>query len=45
MKMLNIPFWAYCVQILTTSFEFSVEADLPAFSSRLMFFLIYSTAR
>src|SRR5436853_7051613 len=44
-KMLNIPFFAYFVQIFTTSFEVSVDAILLAFSSSLIFFLLYSTAR
>ena len=33
MKILNIPVCAYCVQILTPSFDFSVEALLLAVSS------------
>ena len=45
MKMLNMPFWAYCVQIFTTSLEFSVEALRLAASSSLIFFLMYWTAR
>ena len=44
-KMLIIPFCAYWVQIFTTSFDVSVLADVLAFSSRLMCFLMYSTAR
>src|SRR5689334_8976233 len=43
-NMLNIPVWAYFVQICTTSFDFSIDALMLAFSSRLMFFLMYSTA-
>jgi len=45
MKMLNMPFWAYTVQIFTTSFEFSVEAERLAASSSLMCSLMYWTAR
>ena len=37
MKMLIIPFWAYWVQIFTTSLESSMEAEVL---SRLMFFLM-----
>ena len=33
-KILNIPFCAYLVHILTTSFEVSVDALLLEFSSR-----------
>ena len=43
-NMLNIPAWAYWVQILTTSFEASTDADWLAFSSSWMCCLIYSTA-
>ena len=43
MKMLNMPFCAFWVQIFTTSTESLVEA-LSAESS-LMFFLMYSTVR
>ena len=42
-KMLNMPFWAYCVQISTTFFESDTDA-LVAPSSR-MFALMNSTAR
>jgi len=34
MKMLNMPFWAYWVQIFTTSFDAVTEAFFSAFSSR-----------
>ncbi len=44
-KMLIIPFCAYCVHIFTTSLEFSVLADVLAPGSRLICFLMYSTAR
>src|SRR5206468_11783718 len=42
-KMLNIPFWAYCVQISTTRLLSATEA-LVVPSSR-MFALMNSTAR
>src|SRR5258707_7972407 len=42
-KMLNIPFWAYWVQISTTFFESATEA--LAALSRLMLALMNSTAR
>src|SRR5260370_1348464 len=41
--MLNMPFWAYLVQISTTFLESSTEAFSSV--SSLMFFLMNSTAR
>ena len=43
-KMLNMPFWAYCVQISTT-FLLSVIDALVAPLSSLMLRLMNSTAR
>ncbi|MND03335.1 hypothetical protein D3C83_231060 [compost metagenome] len=43
-KMLNIPFWAYWVQISTT-FLLSATDALVTESSSLMFALMNSTAR
>ena len=40
-KILNIPFCAYCVQIFTTSTDFSGSAFLGALGSRLMLRLMY----
>ena len=42
-KMLNIPFWAYWVQISTTFFESATDALVAP--SSLMFALMNSTAR
>ena len=42
-KMLNMPFWAYLVQISTTFFESSTDALVEP--SSLMFALMNSTAR
>ena len=42
-KMLNMPFWAYCVQISTTFLLSSSEAFSTP--SSLMFSLMNSTAR
>ena len=42
-KMLNMPFWAYLVQISTTFFESSTEALVEP--SSLMLALMNSTAR
>ena len=43
-KMLNMPFWAYCVQMATTFFESSTDA-FSAPLSRRMLRLMNSTAR
>ena len=43
-KMLNIPFWAYWVQMATTFLESSTEALGESVSS-LMWRLMNSTAR
>src|SRR5947207_12212920 len=42
-KILNMPFWAYCVQISTTFLE--SETDALVVPSSLMFALMNSTAR
>ena len=42
-KMLNMPFWAYCVQISTTFLLSATEA--VAAPSRRIFALMNSTAR
>ena len=43
-KILNMPRWAYCVQIATTRLLSSIEALLAPLSS-LMLALMNSTAR
>ena len=44
-KILNIPFCAYSVHICTTLLDVSTDAFFGASGSRLIFNLIYSTAR